>query len=99
MEQRYDAVLGVIRDEFTVSKVAKKFGVSRQSVHTWLQRYEAGIAKKHEGRFRYFRENLGSPAIMGYNGRLIDQPKAKSLISSTFPNGSQGAALESALLS
>jgi transposase InsO family protein len=42
MEQRYDAVLGVLRDGFTVTEVAKKFGVSRQSVHSWLQRYEAG---------------------------------------------------------
>ena len=42
MEQRYDAVLGVIRDGFTVTEVAQKFGVSRQSVHTWLQRYEEG---------------------------------------------------------
>jgi transposase InsO family protein len=42
MEQRYDAVLGVIRDGFSVTEVARKFGVSRQSVHSWLQRYEAG---------------------------------------------------------
>jgi transposase-like protein len=42
VEQRYDAVLGVIRDGFTVTEVAKKFGVSRQSVHTWIQCYEAG---------------------------------------------------------
>jgi transposase InsO family protein len=42
MEQRYDAVLGVIRDGYTVSEVARAFGVSRQSVHTWLARYEAG---------------------------------------------------------
>lgn len=42
MEQRYDAVVGVIRDGFTVTEVAQKFGVSRQSVHTWLARYEEG---------------------------------------------------------
>ncbi|MEO9180938.1 MAG: helix-turn-helix domain-containing protein, partial [Acidimicrobiales bacterium] len=42
MEQRYDAVLGVIRDGFTVTEVAQKFGVSRQSVHAWMKRYEAG---------------------------------------------------------
>jgi hypothetical protein len=29
MEQRYDAVLGVIRDGFTVTEVAQKFGVVR----------------------------------------------------------------------
>ncbi|MHB2028404.1 MAG: IS481 family transposase [Acidimicrobiales bacterium] len=42
MEQRYDAVLGVIRDGFTVTEVAQKFGVSRQTIHAWLARYEAG---------------------------------------------------------
>jgi transposase len=42
MEQRYDAVLGVIRDGFTVTEVARKFGVSRQTVHVWLARYEEG---------------------------------------------------------
>ena len=29
MEQRYDAVLGVIRDGYTVSEVAQAYGVSR----------------------------------------------------------------------
>jgi transposase InsO family protein len=42
MEQRYDAVLGVLRDGFSVTEVARKFGVSRQSLHSWLARYEAG---------------------------------------------------------
>ena len=42
MEQRYDAVLGVIRDGYTVTEVAQKFGVSRQSVHSWIKRYEVG---------------------------------------------------------
>ena len=42
MEQRYEAVLAVIRDGFSVREVADKFGVSRQSVHTWLVRYEQG---------------------------------------------------------
>jgi len=42
MEQRYDAVLGVIRDGYSVTEVATKFGVSRQTVHRWLKNYEAG---------------------------------------------------------
>lgn len=42
MEQRYDAVLGVIRDGFTVSEVAQEFGVSRQGVDSWIKRYEEG---------------------------------------------------------
>ena len=42
VEQRYDAVLGVIRDGYSISEIAQAYGVSRQSVHAWLARYEAG---------------------------------------------------------
>ena len=42
MEQRYDAVVAVVRDGFSVTEVADKFGVSRQSVYRWMARYEAG---------------------------------------------------------
>ena len=41
-EQRYQAVLAVISDGETVTDVAARFGVSRQSVHSWLVKYEAG---------------------------------------------------------
>jgi transposase InsO family protein len=41
-EQRYQAVLAVIGEGGTVSEVAGRRGVSRQSVHAWLARYEAG---------------------------------------------------------
>jgi transposase len=40
-EQRYQAVLAVIADGLSVRQVAEKVGVSRQSLHTWLARYEA----------------------------------------------------------
>jgi transposase InsO family protein len=42
MEQRYQAVLAVVQDGWQVSEVARRLGVSRQSVHTWIARYEAG---------------------------------------------------------
>lgn len=42
MEQRYQAVLAVIAEGHTVKDVAARFGVSRQSVHAWLVKYEAG---------------------------------------------------------
>ncbi len=42
VQQRYDAVLGVIRDGLTVTEVAEACGVSRQSVYSWLKRYEEG---------------------------------------------------------
>jgi transposase-like protein len=40
MEQRYQAVLAVIRDGVAVEDVARRFGVSRQAVHRWLWWYE-----------------------------------------------------------
>jgi len=43
-EQRYQAVLAVISDGLSVSQVAEKVGVSRQTLHSWLARYEeAGL--------------------------------------------------------
>jgi len=41
-EQRYLAVLAVIAEGHTVKDVAARWGVSRQTVHSWLSRYEAG---------------------------------------------------------
>ena len=42
MEQRFEAVMAVVRDGQPVIEVAARFGVSRQSVHTWIRRYEQG---------------------------------------------------------
>ncbi|WP_028785724.1 leucine zipper domain-containing protein, partial [Terracoccus sp. 273MFTsu3.1] len=39
-EQRYKAVLAVISDGRQVSEVAAAWGVSRQTMHAWLARYE-----------------------------------------------------------
>ena len=45
MEQRYDAVLMVIKDGYSVSEVARKVKVSRQTLYKWLADYEAsGLA-------------------------------------------------------
>jgi transposase InsO family protein len=41
-EQRYQAVLAVIADGLSVKVAAEKAGVSRQTLHAWLARYEAG---------------------------------------------------------
>ena len=41
-EQRYQAVLAVISEGHTVTEVAARFGVSRQTIHAWLAKYEAG---------------------------------------------------------
>jgi transposase InsO family protein len=40
MEQRYDAVLAVVRDGLSVGEVAAAFGVTRQSIYRWMRRYE-----------------------------------------------------------
>jgi transposase InsO family protein len=42
MEQRYQAVLAVVQDGWKVTEVAERLGVSRQSVHNWISRYERG---------------------------------------------------------
>jgi transposase len=42
MEQRYEAVLGILRGGLAVREVDEAFSVSRQKVHAWLRHYEAG---------------------------------------------------------
>jgi transposase InsO family protein len=42
MEQRYKAVLEVIDGATTVTEVARRYGVRRQTVHKWLVRYASG---------------------------------------------------------
>jgi transposase-like protein len=45
VEQRYQAVLEVLNDGATVTDVARRNGVARQTVHEWLRRYAAnGLA-------------------------------------------------------
>lgn len=45
VEQRYDAVKEVLERRGTVTEVAQRYGVTRQSVHNWLRRYqERGMA-------------------------------------------------------
>jgi transposase InsO family protein len=40
MEQRYQAVLAVVQDGWKIVEVAGRLGVSRQTVHRWIARYE-----------------------------------------------------------
>jgi transposase InsO family protein len=42
VEQRYNAVMEVLRDGGMVVEVAERYGVSRQAVHRWLRRYQQG---------------------------------------------------------
>jgi transposase InsO family protein len=41
-EQRYQAVLAVVEDGLSITDVAAKVGVSRQTLHAWLSRYAGG---------------------------------------------------------
>ncbi|MBN9375855.1 MAG: helix-turn-helix domain-containing protein, partial [Cellulomonas sp.] len=41
-EQRYKAVLAVVADGRMITEVAASWGVSRQTLHGWLARYEDG---------------------------------------------------------
>src|SRR5881392_4377752 len=43
VEQRYQAVLAVIRDGVPVVEVASRFGVSRQAVRRWLRYEDQGL--------------------------------------------------------
>jgi transposase-like protein len=44
--QRYRAVLEVLDEGATVTDVARRYGVARQTVHDWLRRYagDGGLA-------------------------------------------------------
>ena len=42
MEQRYQAVLAVVQDGWKVTEIAERMGVSRQTIHAWIARYEQG---------------------------------------------------------
>ena len=50
VEQRYQAVLEVLQQASSVTDVAVRFGVTRQTVHRWLRRYAAdGLAGLVDG--------------------------------------------------
>ena len=42
VEQRFAAVLEVVRDGLPVAEVAERYAVTRQTIYTWVRRYEAG---------------------------------------------------------
>ena len=63
VEQRYDAVIAVVRDGLRVTEVAEKFGVHRDTVYEWLARYEAGgIEALAERSHKPHRSPLQMPA-------------------------------------
>jgi transposase len=65
VEQRYDAVVAVVRDGLTVTEVAAKFGVHRDTVYVWMARYEAeGLDGLAERSHRPHRSPAQMPAAV-----------------------------------
>jgi hypothetical protein len=74
MEQRYQAVLAVVQDGWRVVEVARRLGVSRQSVHNWIARYEQGglpalADRSHRPRSR--NRPQGPDALVGVLGAIV----------------------------
>ena len=62
-EQRYQAVLAVISDGRTVTETAAAVGVSRQTLHAWLAKYEAsGLEGLVDGSHRPLSSRQQMPA-------------------------------------
>jgi transposase InsO family protein len=75
VEQRYQAVLEVLNDGATVTDVARRNGVSRQTVHAWLRRYASvGLAGLVDGSAR----PLSCPHQMppGVEARVVELRRA-----------------------
>jgi len=72
-EQRYQAVLAVISDGRTVTETAAAVGVSRQTLHTWLARYEAGgLERLVDGSHRpVSHPRQMSPVLAMYSVRTV----------------------------
>ena len=64
-EQRYRAVLAVISDGRTIKETAAAVGVSRQTLHAWLAKYEAGgLEQLGDGSHRPRRCPHQIPAVV-----------------------------------
>src|SRR5690242_17877078 len=68
MEQRYHAVMEVVSGA-PVTEVARRYGVSRQAVHGWMDRYEhdglAGLADhSHRSRSQPRQLDAGNEALI-----------------------------------
>lgn len=77
-EQRYQAVLAVIADGRGVGEVAAQFGVSRQSVHSWLRRYEDHGLERFATRSLFpsspnrLAENAGYPPLYSFTAVSLE---------------------------
>ena len=80
VEQRYAAVREVLDDAATVTDVARRYGVARQTVHTWLRRYAAqglaGWLATLDGNYWSRRRVALAPVQMLGDGATLDWPAA-----------------------
>ena len=64
-EQRYKAVMAVLGDGRTITEVARNWGVSRQTMHAWLARYEqAGMEGMGDRSHRPIHSPHQMPALI-----------------------------------
>jgi transposase-like protein len=78
VEQRYQAVLAVIRDGVPIVQVAPRLDVSRQAVHRWMRWYEAqGLAglvdRSHRSPRCSHQPDLHSPTESPGHGAISVQ--------------------------
>ena len=91
-EQRFNAVMEVLRDGLTVIEVAERYGVSRQTVHGWLGRYRTGgldalADRSHRPRRCPTRSRPRSrPTCASYGGAIPTGANA------AWPTSSSGSA-------
>ena len=83
MEQRYQAVSFVIHDGESVVEVARRFNVSRQSVHAWLARYERGGLAALADRSRRPKSSPDDErgVLIDLGQQIIQGPSGKGAIS------------------
>src|SRR5467141_1020105 len=75
-EQRYKAVLAVIADGRTVTEVASDWGVSRQTIHAWLARYEEeGLEGLNNRSHRPAHSPHQMPAV--WQAKVLEVRRAK----------------------
>jgi len=75
-EQRYKAVQAVIGDGRTVTEVARDLGVSRQTLHVWLARYEEeGLEGLNDRSHRPVHSPHQMPAV--WEAKVLETRRAK----------------------
>ena len=83
VEQRYKAVIEVLDGAASVTDVARRHGVGRQTVHTWLRRYAAeglpGLADRsaRPGSCPHYHEN-GTGAEIRRPPRRVEASSGRS---------------------